>query len=290
MSILVDGATRVLIQGITGREGSFHARLMREYGTQIVGGVTPGKGGSSVEGIPVFDSVAEAMAATRADATVLFVPAAAAADGAAEAATAGVPLIVVTADGVPAHQLLRLLPLVRERGCRLIGPNCPGLISPGRCKVGFMPDGIFRPGPVGVISRSGSFSYEVCQGLSAAGLGQSTVVGIGGDTVRGTSFLDLLPMFMDDPETRAVIMLGEIGGQDEERAAAWLRANRPGKPVVAYLGGRQAPERVRMGHPGAVWQAGAGTWESKRDMLVAAGAAVAEAPWEIPGLVAAALA
>ena len=281
MSILLDEATRVIIQGVTGREGSFHARLMREYGTRIVGGVTPGKGGQAHDGIPVFDTVAEARRATGAEASITFVPKSAAVDSVVEAIRAGLRLVVCTTDGIPVHDMLPVGAMAREAGCRLIGPNCPGLISPGRSKLGFMPGHVYSRGPIGVMAKSGSLSYDVAYELTRAGLGQSTVVGIGGDPVKGCSFPDLLPLFADDPETRAIVLLGEIGGTDEERAAAWLERNRPRKPVIAYLVGRTAPPFVKMGHPGTLFVRNGRSFAEKVECLRAAGATIASSPWDV---------
>lgn len=281
MSILLDGATQVIIQGVTGREGSFHARLMREYGTRIVGGVTPGKGGQVYDGIPVFDTVAESGRATGAEASITFVPKSAAVDSMVEAIRAGLRLVVSTTDGIAVHDMLLIRAMAREAGCTLIGPNCPGVISPGRSKLGFMPSHVYSPGSVGMIAKSGSLSYEVAYELTRAGLGQSTVVGIGGDPVKGCSFVDLLPLFADDPETRAVVLLGEIGGTDEERAADWLERNRLRKPVIAYLVGRTAPPFVKMGHPGTLFVRDDRSYAEKVKRLRAAGATIASSPWDV---------
>ena len=281
MSILLDGVTRVIVQGVTGREGSFHARLMREYGTRIVGGVTPGKGGQVHDGLPVYDTVAEASQATDAEASISFVPKTAAVDSVVEAIRAGLRLVVCTTDGIPVHDMLLVRALAREAGCTLIGPNCPGLIAPGKSKLGFMPSHVYSPGPIGVMAKSGSLSYDVAYELTRAGLGQSTVVGIGGDPVKGCSFPDLLPLFADDPETRAIVLLGEIGGTDEERAAAWLERNRPRKPVIAYLVGRTAPPFVKMGHPGTLFVRNGRSFAEKVECLRAAGATIASSPWDV---------
>jgi succinyl-CoA synthetase alpha subunit len=278
---LLDGGTRVIVQGMTGREGSFHARLMREYGTRIVSGVTPGKGGQVHDGIPVFDTVVEARRATGAEASIIFVPKLAAVDGMVEAIRAGLRLVVCTTDGIPVHDMLLVSAMAREAGCTLIGPNCPGVISPGRSKLGFMPSHVYSQGPVGVSSKSGSLSYEVAYELTRAALGQSTVVGIGGDPVKGCSFVDLLPLFADDPETRAVVLLGEIGGTDEERAADWLVRNQIRKPVIAYLVGRTAPPFVKMGHPGTLFVRDDRSYAEKVERLRAAGATIASSPWDI---------
>lgn len=284
MSILLSKDTKVLVQGLTGKEGSFHARIMREYGTRIVAGVTPGKGGQKHEGTPVFDSVAEAREATGAEASIVFVPRAAAADSVVEAIGAGLSLIVCTTDGIPVHDMLRVRSMAREAGCVLIGPNCPGIISPGRAKLGFMPSHVYAPGPVGVISRSGTLSYEVSRELTLAGVGQSTVAVIGGDLVKGSGYVDLLLLFRADSETGVIVLLGEIGGDEEERAAKWLRENELGKPVVAYIVGRTAPPFVRMGHPGTVFVRDLHSFERKVMRLADAGVHVAASPWEAAAL------
>jgi succinyl-CoA synthetase alpha subunit len=287
MSILVDRGTRVIVQGITGRDGSFHARAMREYGTAVVGGVTPGKGGQAVDGVPVFDTVADAVARTGAEATVIFVPAAHAGAALREAVDARVPLIVCITEGIPVLDMVEIVRLAAERGCRLIGPNCPGLITPGQCKIGIMPGRIHRPGDVGVISRSGTLTYEVVWSLTRAGMGQSTCIGVGGDPVIGTDFVELLGFFEADPGTAAVVLIGEIGGDDEERAAEHLRRS-PGKPVVAFISGRTAPPEKRMGHAGAIISGGRGGAEAKVEALRGAGVPVADRPDQIAGLLVAA--
>ncbi len=283
MSILIDSNTHVIVQGITGRDGSFHAKAMLADGTKIVAGVTPGKGGGEIDGIPVYNSVKEAQAAVRVDASVVFVPAKFASQAVREAADAGVPLIACITEGVPVLEMLQTYYYVRERGVRLIGPNCPGLISPGKCKIGIMPLRIHEPGGVGVISRSGTLTYEVVYNLSTSGLGQSTCVGIGGDPIIGTGFIELLEMFEHDDETTAVVLIGEIGGEDEEAAAEYI-ANNMTKPVVAFISGRSAPAGKRMGHAGAIISGGKGTAEAKVAAFAAAGVPVAEKPDEIPGL------
>ena len=276
MSILIDESTRVLVQAITGREGGRHTAFMREYGTKVVAGSTPGKGGTSVNGIPVYDSVAEAAAEHEIDATIIFVPPAGAADATLEAAHAGVPLIVNIAEGMPTLDMMKVVRELRSMpGVRLIGGNCPGLISPGKSKVGIMPSSVFKPGRVGMISRSGTLTYEAAAMLGQAGIGCSTVVGIGGDPIIGTTFLDLLPMYNDDPETDAVVMIGEIGGADEENAAAWI-AEHMTKPVVAFISGRTAPKGKRMGHAGALIMGNVGTAESKLDAMAVAKVPVAD--------------
>lgn len=262
MSILVDENTRVLVQGITGREGSFHAQQMKEFGTQVVGGVRPGKGGTEVDGVPVFDTVAEAAGATGANAWVAFVPGPGSADAVMEAADAGIPLMVNIAERTPIHDAARAYRYVTERGLRLIGPNCPGLVSAGKSKVGIMPNMLFKRGNVGVVSRSGTLTYEMVNELTTRGIGQSTVVGIGGDPIIGTTFIDVLRLFDADPETEAIVLIGEIGGTDEEIAAEYI-GSRTGKPVVAFISGRTAPPGKRMGHAGAIITGGQGGPESK---------------------------
>jgi succinyl-CoA synthetase alpha subunit len=285
MSILIGRDTRIIVQGITGRDGSFHALSMREYGSSVVGGVTPSKGGQSVEGIPVFDTVAEAREKTGADCTVIFVPARFAGAALREAADARVPLVVCITEGIPVLDMIGSIPRLAERGCRLIGPNCPGLITPGGAKAGIMPGRIHLPGDIGVISRSGTLTYEVVWALTRAGMGQSTCVGVGGDPVIGTGFVDLLRLFEDDPDTAAVVLIGEIGGDDEERAADFIRASMK-KPVVSFISGRTAPPEKRMGHAGAIVSGGRGTAVAKVAALRAAGVPVADRPDEIPVLLA----
>jgi succinyl-CoA synthetase alpha subunit len=285
MSILIGKDTRVIVQGITGRDGSFHAKSMREYGTRVVGGVTPGKGGQSMDCIPVFDTVAEAMAATRADCSVIFVPAPFAEAALTEAAEAGVPLVACITEGIPVLSTIRSAQLLAERGVRLIGPNCPGLISPGACKIGIMPGRIHLPGDIGVISRSGTLTYEVVWALTLAGMGQSTCIGVGGDPVIGTGFVDLLELFEADPGTAGVVLIGEIGGDDEERAARFIHDSMR-KPVVAFISGRTAPPEKRMGHAGAIVSGGHGTAAAKVGALREAGVPVADRPDEIPRLMA----
>jgi len=285
MSILVNSATRLLVQGITGREGEFHSRAMLEYGTPIVAGMTPGKGGqSALDGrVPVYDTVAEAVAETGANASCIFVPAPAAPDAMLEAADAGIPLIFCITEGIPALDMLGVYHVLRARGVRLIGPNCPGATSVGEAKVGIIPGDIHRRGPVGLVSRSGTLTYEVVQAMTDAGLGQTTCVGIGGDPIVGSSFIDMLSMFNEDPETEAIVMIGEIGGDEEERAAAYC-AREVRKPMAAFVAGRTAPPGRRMGHAGAIISGGAGTAESKRLALEAAGIRVADSPSQIPDL------
>jgi len=282
VSILVDRSTAVIVQGITGRDGSFHARSMLEYGTRVLGGVTPGKGGQKAEGVPVFDTVAEAVSATGATATVIFVPARFASAAIREAAAARIGLIVCITEGIPLLESIENYEIVRQAGCRLIGPNCPGLTSPGECKLGIMPAAIHRPGGVGVMSRSGTLTYEVVHNLTAVGIGQSTCVGIGGDPIVGTSFLDLLELFERDPGTNGVVLIGEIGGDAEETAAEYIAGM--SKPVVAFISGRTAPEGKRMGHAGAIVSGGKGTAEAKIAAFAKVGVPVADRPDQIPEL------
>jgi len=286
MSILIDKKTRLLVQGITGGEGTFHTRQMIEYGTNVVAGVTPGKGGTQYGGndrdrfthpIPVFNTVADAVAATGANASVVFVPALFAADAVLESADAGIALIVCITEGIPTRDMLRVYEKVSARGVRLIGPNCPGIISPGLCKIGIMPGFIHKPGKVGVVSRSGTLTYEAVWQLTERGIGQSTCIGIGGDPVIGTRFLDAMRLFNDDPGTEAVIMIGEIGGTAEEEAAAFIK-NHVKKPVVGFIAGQTAPPGRRMGHAGAIISGGKGTAREKMDALRAAGIHVVEDP------------
>ena len=285
MSILVNADTRLVVQGITGREGEFHSRAMLEYGTPIVAGVTPGKGGqSALDGrVPVYDTMDEAVRQSGANASCIFVPAAGAPDAMLEAAEAGIGLIFCITEGIPALDMLQVYWVLRQRGVRLIGPNCPGATSVGQAKVGIIPGNIHRPGPVGLVSRSGTLTYEVVQAMTDAGVGQTTCVGIGGDPIVGTNFIDLLDMFNQDPETEAIVMIGEIGGDDEERAAAFC-AREVHKPMAAFIAGRTAPPGRRMGHAGAIISGGAGTAESKRLALQAAGIRVADSPSQIPAL------
>jgi succinyl-CoA synthetase alpha subunit len=284
MAVLLDRATRLIVQGITGREGSFHTQAMLDYGTNVVGGVTPGRGGQTVSGLPVFNTVAEAVRQVGANAAVSFVPPAGAADGIMEAAAAGLGLVVCITDRVPVLDTLRAVKYVQSRGSRLIGPNCPGLTVPGVGKAGIMPGNIFRPGPVGLISRSGTLTYEVVNLLTGAGLGQSTCIGIGGDPIVGSSFRDVLRLFNEDDETKVIVLLGEVGGAAEEDAAEWI-ATEGKKPVVAFISGRTAPAGKRMGHAGAIISGNRGTPQAKVEAFGAAGVPVAEAIEEIPQLV-----
>ncbi len=284
MSILVDKGTRLLVQGITGREGEFHTRQMLEYGTEVVAGVTPGKGGMEVAGVPVFNTVKEAVEATEANTSVIYVPARFAPDAIYEAADAGVSLIVCITEGIPTLDMIKVKAYLDQKGVWLIGPNCPGVITPGEAKVGIIPGHITKPGPVGVVSRSGTLTYEVVYGLTVHGLGQSTCVGIGGDPILGSDFIDILTLFEEDAATEQVVLIGEIGGTDEERAADFI-ANKMTKPVVAFIAGRTAPPGKRMGHAGAIIQGGTGTAAEKITALEAAGVKVARYPGEIPDLV-----
>ncbi len=285
MSILVDHRTRLVVQGITGREGEFHSRAMLEYGTNVVAGVTPGKGGMRVldDRVAVFNTVAEAIAETGADAACIFVPAPFAPDAILEAAGAGIPLVLCITEGIPALEMVRVYHVLRDAGARLIGPNCPGATTVGEAKVGIIPGNIHRPGPVGLVSRSGTLTYEVVQALTDAELGQTTCVGIGGDPIVGSSFVEILDLFNRDPQTDAIVMIGEIGGDEEEKAAAFIAAE-VRKPMAAFIAGRTAPPGRRMGHAGAIISGGAGTAESKRAALEAAGVRVADSPSHIPRL------
>jgi succinyl-CoA synthetase alpha subunit len=279
MSILVDKNTRVLCQGM-GRAGTFHALQCREYGTQVVGGVVPGKGGTSKEGFPLFNTVAEAVRKTGANASMVFVPPAGAADAILEAADAGLGVIVAITEGVPVLDMARAMQYLAAKNCRLIGPNCPGVITPGQCKIGIMPGYIHTPGPVGVLSRSGTLTYEAVWQLSALGLGQSTCVGIGGDPIIGTTQIDLLKLFQDDPQTEAILLIGEIGGTAEERAAEYIKAHVT-KPVAAFIAGQTAPPGKRMGHAGAIISGGSGSAADKITALKEAGIVVAPSPAEL---------
>ena len=289
MSILIDEKTKVLVQGITGRDGAFHTQGMVEYGTKVVAGVTPGKGGETVHGVPVYDSVAEAKGATGADASVIFVPPPFAPDAMYEALDAGIKLIVCITEGVPVNDMVEIAAAVQRNGARLVGPNCPGLISPGKSKIGILPGSIHKPGRVGLVSRSGTLTYQVVDHLTRDDIGQSTCLGIGGDPIIGTNFLDALERFEADPETDAVVMIGEIGGTDEQEAAAFVKSSMK-KPVVGFIAGRTAPPGKRMGHAGAIITGGSGTAQEKIEALNAAGVPVAQIPSEIPGLVRKALA
>ena len=281
MAIFCDASTKVIVQGITGRDGSFHTKSMLEYGTKVVGGVTPGRGGQTFEDkVPVFDSMAEAVAETGADASVIFVPPFTAAGAIYEAADSGVKLVVCITEGVPTVDMVKVMPYIQERGVRLIGPNCPGLIVPGQCKMGILPGTIVKPGNVGLVSRSGTLTYEVVNQLTVNDMGQSACIGIGGDPVIGTTFMDTIKAFGADPETKALVMIGEIGGDAEEQAAEWIQANLD-IPVVSFIAGRTAPPGKRMGHAGAIVSGGSGTAEGKKAALEAAGIPVADRPVDV---------
>jgi succinyl-CoA synthetase alpha subunit len=290
MSILIDENTRVVVQGITGRDGGFHTQQMIEYGTKVVAGTTPGKGGQTAQGVPVFNTVREAVKETGANASVIFVPAKLnAADAILEAADAGIALVVCITEGVPTEDMIKVNAILKARGkTRLIGPNCPGLISPGKCKIGIIPGSIFTPGPVGLVSRSGTLTYEIADELTRAGMGQSSGVGIGGDPMIGTTFVDVLPLFEADPQTQVIVMVGEIGGSDEEQGAAYIKAHMT-KPVVGFIGGRTAPPGKRMGHAGAIISGTSGTPQAKVAAMQDAGVPVADTTHDIPALVRAAL-
>jgi succinyl-CoA synthetase alpha subunit len=285
MSIFADKSTTLLVQGITGRDGSFHARQMMEYGTKVVAGVTPGKGGQMFENtVPIFNTVADAVAATGANTSVIYVPPVFAADAMMEAADAGLRLVVAITEGVPVLDMTKVYPFVKERGVRLIGPNCPGLITPGQAKVGIIPGRICAPGPVGVVSRSGTLTYEIVYQLTRAGIGQSTCVGIGGDPINGTSFIDCLAEFEQDPDTRVVCMMGEIGGTDEQDAADFVRRHMK-KPVIGFIAGQTAPPGRRMGHAGAIISGSSGTAAEKLAAFEAAGMGIAKRPMDFVALV-----
>lgn len=290
MSILIDENTRVVVQGITGKDGGFHTGQMIEYGTKVVAGVTPGKGGQVAQGVPVYNNAQEAVQATGANTSVIFVPARLnAADAIVEAVYAGVQLVVCISENIPTMDMIRVNAIVDSRpGVRLIGPNCPGLISPGKCKVGIIPGNVFKQGPVGLVSRSGTLTYEIADELTRAGIGQTSAVGIGGDPMIGTTFKDVLPLFEADSETKVVVMVGEIGGSDEEEGAEIIKTM--SKPVVGFIGGRTAPPGKRMGHAGAIISGKTGTPQGKVDAMLAAGAPVADTPHDIVALVLAALA
>ena len=284
MSIFIDKGTRLIVQGITGRDGSFHTKQMIEYGTQVVGGVTPGKGGQKFEDkVPIFNTVAEAVKTTRANATVIYVPPMFAADAMMEAADAGIALIVCITEGVPVLDMTRVRPFVTEKGARLLGPNCPGLISPGQSKVGIIPGRICTPGPVGLVSRSGTLTYEVVYQMTRAKIGQTTCVGIGGDPINGTNFIDCLDAFEKDPNTEAVVMIGEIGGTDEQEAARFVREKMK-KPVVGFIAGQTAPPGRRMGHAGAIISGSAGTAAEKMQAFEENGVGVAKRPIDVVDL------
>ena len=285
MSIFIDKNTKLVIQGITGRDGSFHAKQMMEYGTQVVAGVTPGKGGQKFEGtVPIFNTVMDAVKATGANTSVIYVPPPFAADAIMEAAAAGVELVVCITEGVPVLDMTKVYPFVKEKGVRLLGPNCPGLITPGESKVGIIPGRICLPGPVGVVSRSGTLTYDVVYQLTRAGIGQTTCVGIGGDPINGTNFIDCLAAFEKDPKTKAIAMMGEIGGTDEQEAAEYVKKHMK-KPVVGFIAGQTAPPGRRMGHAGAIISGSAGTAAEKIDAFKAAGMGVAARPMDFVELI-----
>jgi succinyl-CoA synthetase alpha subunit len=285
MAIIVDGDTRLVVQGLTGSEGSFHGTRNRDYGTQVVAGVTPGKGGQDVSGIPVFDTVAAAVAETGANTTMVFVPARFAADAIYEAVDAGIQTVICIAEGLPAHEMLRVYNYIRPRGITMIGPNCPGALSPGKANVGIIPAEIFREGSVGLVSRSGTLTYQIGHELTQLGLGNSTIVGIGGDPVVGSSFVDILERFEADDETEYVVMVGEIGGNEEEKAAEFIESEMS-KPVLAYIAGFTAPPGKTMGHAGAIISGSSGTAQGKKEALEARGVTVGTTPTEVASLVA----
>jgi succinyl-CoA synthetase alpha subunit len=288
LSILVDRNTRLLVQGITGREGSFHTTQMVEYGTNVVAGVTPGGRGKDVAGVPVFDTVAEAVSATRPNVSIIYVPARFAPDAIYEAVDNDIPFVICITEGIPVADMVPVYAYVRQKGARLLGPNCPGIITPGQAKVGIMPGFIHTPGPIGLVSRSGTLTYEVVDALTRNGLGQTTAIGIGGDPIIGTSFVDALALFQADPATEAIVLIGEIGGTDEEDAARYITEHVT-KPVVGFIAGRTAPPGKRMGHAGAIISGGAGTAAEKIAALEAAGVRVADRPSAVPSLMRAAM-
>ena len=285
MAIIVDNSTRLVVQGLTGREGSFHAGRNRDYGTSLVAGVTPGKGGTTHEGTPVFDTVADAVDATGANTSMIFVPARFATDAVYEAVDAGITTVICIAEGLPAHEMLRVYNYIRPKGVTMIGPNCPGALSPGKANVGIIPAQIFSPGNVGLVSRSGTLTYQIGHELTQLGLGNSSIVGIGGDPVVGSSFVDILSKFNEDPETEIIVMVGEIGGDEEEKAARFVEANVK-KPVLSYIAGFTAPEGKTMGHAGAIISGSSGTAAGKKSALEACGIRVGTTPTEVAGLVA----
>lgn len=284
MSILIDKGSRVVVQGLTGREGSFHALRNRDYGSKVVAGVTPGKAGQDVEGIPVFNTVREAVQETGADVSLIFVPPRFATDAVFEAADAGIKVVVTITEGIPAHDMLRVYNYLRTRGVIMVGPNCPGIISPGKCNVGIMPTQVFRPGGMGLVSRSGTLTYQIANEVTMRGIGQSTAVGIGGDPIVGSNFIDMLSLFEEDPETEVIVLVGEIGGSEEEAAADYI-AEKVTKPVIAYIAGFTAPPGKQMGHAGAIISGSAGTAQAKKEALEARGIRVGVNPTEVAELV-----
>lgn len=284
MTILVDADTRVVVHGITGKQGNFHTKLMKDYGTNVVAGVSPGKGGQEIWGVPVYDSAKEAIRAGNANTSILYVPAPSASRASLDAIEAGVKLLVIITEGIPPLDTMRVIAVARSKGTRVVGPNCPGIISPGSSKVGIMPAEAFSRGATGIMSRSGTLTYEIAWAMTKAGLGQSTVAGLGGDAVIGTNFIDALTLMRQDPETTGVVIVGEIGGDDEERCAEFIADTSFDKPVIAYVAGRSAPSEKRMGHAGAIISGGHGDYESKVAALSEAGAQVAERPSDITRL------
>ena len=284
MSILINKNTRLVVQGITGRDGGFHAGKMKEYGTQVVAGVSPGKGGQTADGVPVFNTVADAVKATQANVSIIFVPAPVAADSILEASEAGIELVIAITEGIPTLDMVRVMPYLKKNGTKLIGPNCPGLITPDEALIGILPGNIFKKGNVGLISRSGTLTYEMVNQLTTNGIGQSTCIGIGGDPVAGLYYQELLQMFQDDPETEAIVLIGEIGGDAEERAAQFIKEHVT-KPVVAFIAGQSAPPGKRMGHAGAIISSGSGSAAEKIAAFETAGVPVARKPQDIPMLV-----
>ncbi len=285
MGIIVGKDTRVIVQGITGRQGRFHTKLMLDYGTKIVAGVTPGKGGQNVHGVPVYDTIVEALKNHPADTSIIFVPAPYAFDAVVEAILSGMKNVVVITEHIPVHDSIKMIALAKLRGTRIIGPNTPGIITPGECKVGIMPSKVFKPGSIGIVSRSGTLTYEIAMNLSNEGFGQSTCIGIGGDPVVGLDFIDILNLFREDKQTKAIVIIGEIGGDAEERAASFIEETNYPKPIVAFIAGRTAPPGKRMGHAGAIISGRFGSAESKIKAFNRAGIPVAKKPSEIPKLV-----
>lgn len=283
MSILINKDTKLIVQGITGRDGAFHTQKMKAYGTQVVGGVSPGKGGQVQDGVPIFNSVSDAKKATGANASVIFVPAAFAADAILEASFAGIELVITITEGVPVRDMIRVMPIARQNGTKLIGPNCPGLITPEECLIGILPGNIFKKGNIGLMSRSGTLTYEVVNMLTESDMGQTTCIGIGGDPVAGLYYQDLLELFENDPDTKGIVLIGEIGGDAEEQAARFIK-EKVTKPVVVFIAGQTAPPGKRMGHAGAIISSGSGTAEEKIKAFTEAGVPVAKEPSQIPGL------